>query len=188
MPRKGKSLRPVEVSGESLGKFRNPSRLPRRLTKLPEHPLVVCRDLQNGSLESLDAYLLKHGGIPDREVALELRKLIAGSSERISFRVVVVDHPDAPADIGGRPKSKHTDPTQYEVELAKAYETQFAAIGKVRLAREEAAKDMGVSARTIQRAVKKVEDWEASLADWQKVNDRRESALSRLRGQEKKAK
>lgn len=186
MPRKGKLVRPIEVPVGSLGKFEKPSGLPRRITKLTAHPIVVCRDLRNGRLDSLDAYLRKNKGIPDREVALELQKLISGSTKRTNFRIVVIDHPDAPPDSGGRPRLKRTQPTQVEIELTEAYEKHFAMIGKVRLSREQAAEEKGVSTRTIQRAIQKVLDWEAKLAEWRKVNGRRELALNSLREQKNK--
>lgn len=188
MPRKGKSVRPIGEPADRLGKFENPSETLRRTIKLPAHPVVVCSDLRNGSLASLDAYLQRNKGIPDREVALELRKLISGSTKRTKFRIVVVDHPDASAALGGRPTSKRVEPTRSEVELAEAYETHFAIIGKVRLSREQAAEEKGVSTRTIQRAVQKVESWEAEKADWQRVNDRRKLALNSLREQKRQGK
>ena len=66
---------------------------------------TVIKDLRRGSLANLDRYLKHNGGIPDRGVALELRKLISGSRQRSKYRLVVIDHPDLPKDVGGNKRS-----------------------------------------------------------------------------------
>ena len=165
MAKKGKSQRPIRRASIGAKRFKRVSpELPRRV-RIPLHPMVVCADLRNGCLDSLAAYLKRHKGIADREVALELRKLLVGSASRTPLRIVVVDHPDAHPDSGGRPESKSSYPTEREYELAQAFRDQFALIGKVVLAREEAAETKDVSPRTIQRAVQKVEAHEVREAE-----------------------
>ncbi|OBV10541.1 hypothetical protein [Erythrobacter dokdonensis] len=137
--------------------------------------MVVIQDLRAGSLGSLDAYLKKNRGIPDREVALELRKLLSGTSARSKFRLVVVDHPDLPADRGGRPGSESTEPKRAEVELYEKYLVQLELIGKKKEARRQTAEDEGRSEITVRRAIKKVEEAlrrEAARASWLQSLDR----------------
>lgn len=175
MPPKGKPLRPITSAGVSAKKFRRLVATPR-LKTVPAHPLVVIEDLRVGSLGSLDAYLKKNRGIPDREVALELRKLLSGTSKRSRFRLVVVDHPDLPADRGGRPKSRSVQPTPREIEIYEKYREQLEIIGKKKEARLQIV-GKGRSERTIRLAVNKVEaamKREAAAARWQ-------DALKRLR-------
>lgn len=185
MSKKGKPTRPIISAGTSGKQFRRTSTSSRTIP-FPAHPLIVLNDLRAGSLESLDAYLKRHSGIPDRELALELRKLLSGSAARSKFRLIVVDHPDGPVDRGSRPKSKSSVPTARERELAAAFGRQFDIIGKKRLAEEEAGKDMGDSWRTVQRAVAKVASWEALQAEYARTDARRELALKKLRRRARK--
>lgn len=180
MPKKGKPLRPITSSGASGKQFRRLVTSPRIKSK-PAHPLVVIGDLRAGSLSSLDAYLKKHRGIRDREVALELRKLLSGSSARSRFRMVVVDHPDLPADRGGRPKSKTQAPNSEELEIVDEYRAQFDVFGKIEIAREETAKVFSVSVTTVKRAQDKVEAAEAREKRWAELRNRHEAALDKLR-------
>lgn len=180
MAKKGKALRPVnstEVGGKQFRRIGSS----RRINSFPAHPLVVVRDLRAGSVRSLDAYLKKHRGIPDKAVALELRKLLLGSAARSKFRLVVVDHPDGPHDRGSRPKSKSPVPNIREQKLAAAYREQFERIGKKRLAEEEAAKDTGESRSTVRRARKKVAASEDTQAEHARIEVRRKLALKALR-------
>ena len=174
MPKKGKPTRPVNSAGVSGKRFRGLVAEPR-MKSLPPHPLVVTMDLRAGSLRSLDAYLKKHGGIPDREVAVELRKLLSGSAARSKFRLVVVDHPDLPADRGGRPGSKSSEPTRAERELYDAYIKQLDFFGKKKEARIATAKDERRSEITVRRAIRKVEialKREDDRARWEEALDR----------------
>lgn len=176
MAKKGKPVRPITSPGISGKKFQ-PLVNGRRIHTLPAHPLVVIGDLRAGSLGSLDAYLKKNRGIPDREVALELRKLLSGTSERSRFRLVLVDHPDIPADLGGRPQSKRDEPTRAELELYAAYLAQLDIIGKTKDARIQAAQDKRRTEITVRRAIQKVE------AALKREDDRArwENALEQLR-------
>lgn len=148
---------------------------------MPPHPLVVLTDLRNGSLDSLNAYLKRHRGIPDREVALELRKLLSGSSARTRFRLVVVDHPNVQPLNSGRPKSTDRVPTPQEVQRCAEYRSQLEAIGKMEVACEQAASALQVSVWTIDRAVKKVEAFELQEQQQRELQVRIESSLENLR-------
>lgn len=180
MAKKGKPRRPITSAGVSGKQFRRLVSSPR-IGSIPAHPLVVIGDLRAGSLASLDAYLKKHRGIPDKEVALELRKLLSGSSARSKFRMVVVDHPDLPADRGGRPKSKTQVPSSEELDMVDEYRAQFDVFGKIEIAREETAKVFSVSVTTVKRAQDKVEAAEAREKRWAEVQNGHESALDKLR-------
>lgn len=180
MPRKGKSKRPVIAVSLREVPFKRVIQTKKRINRVPAHPLVVINDLRRGCLDSLAIYLKEQQGIPDREVAHEVRKLLNGSSRQTPFRVVVIDHPDAPPDLGGRPKSKSHYPTRRDFELTEVYREQFDKIGKVVLAREQAAEKKTVSPRTIQRAVRKVEAHEASESERKALAERRAAALAKL--------
>lgn len=180
MPRKGKPKRPILSPRVSGKRFRHPISNQRRAA-VPPHPLIVALDLRKGSLGSLNAYLRKHRGIPDREVALELRKLISGSAARTKFRLMVIDHPDRPPSEGGRPRSKSKIPSTREVELVEEYRAQLKVIGKAEIAREETGKVFHVHESTVRRAIRKVEAAIAGGKDWQDLQDRRTAALENLR-------
>lgn len=116
-----------------------------RVGRLP-HPMIVVRDLQHDCLTSLDLYLRIHQGIPDREVAVELRKLISGSRHRTKYRLEALSHPDAEAKSGAPRKSVVAKPSREQFELADAFEEakkthtyDDAAIAKVQEKRTESA-------------------------------------------------
>ena len=180
MPKTGKSLRSINSPGLSGKRFRQMIPTQRRL-ELPAHPLLVIKDLRAGSLSSLNTYLKRNRGIPDREVALELRKLLSGSAARAKFRLVVIDHPDLPADRGGRPKSKSDEPTRAERELYVKYLGQLEIIGKTKAARIQTAEEEGRSEITVRRAIKKVEAELKRKIECEDMRARREAALDRLR-------
>jgi len=180
MPPKGKPIRPIKSAGVSGKKFRRLVAKPR-LKKLPADRWVVTLDLRAGSLGSLDAYLKKNRGIPDREVALELRKLLSGTSKRCRFRLVVIDHPDLPPDNGGRPKSMSDAPTRVERELYAKYRQQLEIIGKTKEARLQTAENEGRSEIMVRRAIKKVEAALKREIEWEDLRARRQARLDRLR-------
>ncbi|GAA0648386.1 hypothetical protein GCM10009424_25950 [Sphingomonas ursincola] len=148
---------------------------------MPAHPMLVARDLRNGSLASLEAYLKQHQGIPDREVAFELWRLLAGPAAQTRFRLVVVDHPDAPADKGGRPSTRSRVPTRKDRERVAEFSCKLDLHGKVWLAREEAAECLGISESTIKRATRKIEAEEAQEIELNSTRARRAAALKKLR-------
>ena len=125
-------------------------------------------------------YLKRNRGIPDREVALELRKLLSGSAARTKFRLVVVDHPDHPPSGVGRPPAKIKEPSTRDLDLVAVYRAQFATIGKLELAREEAARVSKVSVSTMKRAIRRVEAAEAEAEKWRELLERRQAALENL--------
>lgn len=180
MPKKGKPTRPIPSAGVSGKQYRRLVGKPR-INSLPAHPVVVISHLRAGSLSSLDAYLKKHRGIPDRDVALELRKLLSGSTARCKFRLIVVDHPDLPPDRGGRPASRSDDPTRVELELHAKYLEQLELIGKKKEARVQTAENENRSEITVRRAIKKVEAALEKEIEWEDIRARREAALDRLR-------
>lgn len=182
MPKKGKSIRPIASPGVSGKKFQ-PLIKGRRIQSLPAHSLVVIRELRAGSLRSLDTYLKRHRGIPDRQVAIELRKLLSGSPARAKFRLVVVDHPDLPPDDGGRPDSKSDAPTRAERELYAEYLDQLEIIGKTKAARLQTAKNKRRSEITVRRAISKVEAAQKKASEWEDICARRKAALDRLRAE-----
>lgn len=112
-------IRPVKTAGVLDKKFQPVAPKGKRVTAKTVHPLVVIADLRRGSLASLDRYIAQQQGIPDREVALELRKLISGSRHRSDYRMIVIDHPDKPKNVGGRRSSKNRRPTKVEFEVAR---------------------------------------------------------------------
>jgi hypothetical protein len=178
MLKKGKPSRPILVPGLASKKFHSlwPT---RKRVKDFLHPMFVAIDLRRGSLDSLNAYLKKHRGIPDREVALELRKLLSGSAARTKFRLMVVDHPDAAPSKGGRLRTKSMVPSPVEVELVEKFRAQLEVIGKIGISREEVANKVSVS--TVRRAIRKVEAAEAQEKKREALVGLYELALENLR-------
>jgi hypothetical protein len=119
---------------------------------------MVVRDLQDGSLRTLDAYLKRHGCIPDREVAVALRALLSGSASRSKYRLVVIDHPDAPKDVGGRPESSTGKPTVKQIKIEAKFRERLKITGKVWLAVTETTVLLNVSKSTVMRARKSVQN------------------------------
>lgn len=166
--------------------------LPKRIDlRKVTHPLIVVADLRRGSLASLDRYLAKHKGIPDYAIAVELRKLISGSLTRSRFRLAVIEHPDTPMDVGGRPSALNANLSTSQLQIVGRYKELLASEGKKYRAEEIVQEELQVSRSTIGRALKKAEeiDREASertkLADEMKATvQRREEALRRLRYQD----
>lgn len=180
MPKKGKPQRPIASVSVRDKQFQRLMPTQKRVGQ-SDHPVAVIIDLRAGSLESLDAYLKKHRGIPDREVALELRKLISGSSARSLYRLIVVDHPDAPPSKGGRPKARRMLPTRKEIEIVEEYRKQLSKIGKTEEARLQTAGELHLSESTVHRAIKKVEAAEERAKLTNNALARRELALAELR-------
>jgi hypothetical protein len=151
----------------------------KRVQLPAEHPLVVIYDLRRGCLSSLNLYLAKHGGIPDRGVALELRKLIGGSRYRTDYRLLVVEHPDKPVDQGGRPTARVASLSSNELAIVQRYAELFAEEKKVYLAQERAGAEFGVSKRTIARLLKKNLDLRLIEAARQERESKREAVQQR---------
>ena len=133
-----KKVRPVAQTSMADKVFKPLVSVARRVGIPKEHPLVVLIDLCRGSLKSLDRYLAKHGGIADREIAVELRKLIAGSASRTKFRLLVVEHPGRKSK-GGAPRTGDRAPSAAERDVAEQYES-LEHFGKTAAAAEVALK------------------------------------------------
>lgn len=154
-------VRPIKQIGLGQKKFRkiveNRKKVDR--TKIV-HPLVVIRDLQKGVVTSLGRYLTKHRGIPDRAVALELKKLISGSRERTPYRLIVVEHPDTPKDKGGRPPTTGRAPKQNERAVAQDFAEELKQSASVESAVVAVAKRHKISTASVYAYSKRVAAYE----------------------------
>ena len=178
---KRKRFRPVEQDS-LLDKRFKPVIDPSKRLRLKIHPLVVLADLRKGSLASLDRYLAQEGGIPDREVAVELRKLISGSRNRSQFRLLVIEHPDGPKNKGGAPAGKRALQVERYSEIATRFRQVYADVGKVWRAKELVADEFGCSPSTVGRAMKEVAKAAAEVAASDEVRKLRMTGLAKLRG------
>lgn len=125
------------------------------------HPMIVIHDLRAGSLASLDLYLKQNGSIPDREVALELRKLLTGTSKRSRFRIIAIEHPDGPPPKRGRPRKVGGKPSGKQITLASALQERIRIERKVDMAAAAVAADHKVSVATVHRAARAVSRYAA---------------------------
>lgn len=187
-----RQVRPI-VEGAMLDKkFKKVIETPKRVSKSVVPIIAVISDLRNGSLVSLDRYLRKEGGIPDRQVALELRKLISGTKARTPFHLLVVDHPDGARDKGGRPKKGLKEPTEQERAIALAYSQRPAGV-KVKVHTGNIVKCFGLkSDKAVKRIANKVLEYDKLMAlkaeerrleqaDLEQVVRRRQQALDALK-------
>lgn len=152
---KRQQVRPVEqvsILDKSFRKVARPSRLEVQPTV---HPLVVLADLRKGSLVSLDRYLAQEGCLRDREVAVELRKLISGSACRTPYRLLVVNHPDRPKSTGGHPSvPNEATHIQYQ-SMVESFERNLPLErGKEYLAKERVADEFKCAVSTVTRAIR----------------------------------
>lgn len=154
-------VRPIKQIGLGKKKFRKIIQTHKQVdrTKIV-HPLIVIRDLRKGVITSLGRYLAKHRGIPDREVALELRKLISGSRERTPYRLMVVEHPDTPKDKGGRPPTGGRAPRQVERAVARDFAEELKQSTSVESAVAAVAKRHKISAASVYAYSKRVAAYE----------------------------
>ncbi len=175
---KGKLVKVRHVRETSIRhkRFKPVHDLPKKACLSRVHPLVVVADLRNGCLDSLGEYLRQERGIPDREVVLELRKLIAGTHYRSDYRLIVVEHPDRPAAKGGAPK-KNGRPPDLAFRIAKEYRARWRK-GEVESLVKELAKEFGVKDNTVYKYVGKVKLYEEAVrAD--KEAEQKNAALAR---------
>jgi len=128
------------------------------------HPLVVIADLRNGCLSSLERYLAQNRGIFDRGIALELRKLVAGTQYRSRYKLMVVEHPDKPKSKGGRPRRNGTASTAKERALVAEFERQRKIEGKNYRAKEVLVEQGHASGSTIDRARRNIKVADAAKA------------------------
>lgn len=176
-----KHLRPISKTGLSERQFKPVvTGLQKRVDlRNVVHPLVVTADLRRGSLASLERYLAKHKGIPDRAVALELRKLISGSPCRSKFRLIVVQHPNTPIDVGGRPRVSNAALSVKEQQIVARYKELLAFEGKIYRAEELVQEEFQLSRSTIKRALKKAEEIDRRGTEMAKSADQREASVQR---------
>ena len=159
---------------------------------------VVAADLKKGSIRSLGDYLDYHNGIPDRQVALELGKLLSGSVHDTPYRLLIIEHPDLPKRVGGAPKKKSNKPTAKQLALARDFEeSQRGPRPRVHSDLDVVAKRHGVSRSTVDRARKVVAAAELTeqireakeRAEKQTrtgIAERHEDAINALRAENKK--
>jgi hypothetical protein len=156
---KRERIRPIKNTALADKRFTPALPVKKRINvKKIVHPLTVIADLRRGSISSLDRYLSKTKGMIDREVAVELRKLISGSIQRTKYRLIVVEHPQAPKDMGGRPKGRRSKPSDDAFKVAD----EFAALrqpGQVKLAIADVAKNHKISPSTVYAHTKSVAEY-----------------------------
>ena len=174
--KKGKPVRPVNRTGILAKRFRRVVGPSKRIA-IPALPFFVVRDLRRGSLDSLDRHLSENDGPLDRTIAQELHKLISGSASDSKYRLVVVDHPDAPKDKGGRPTTEKA-----RQKKIRARHGELIAEGtKGYIAEEILREEFDVDGRTIQSALNSADvvgPSEEQLAETLKM---REKSLRALR-------
>ncbi len=153
-------VRPIANVGVMDKKF---NRLGRK-TLIPLHELTAIMDLEKGVLSSLDRYLAKHKGIPDRRVALALRKLISGSVQRTQYRLAVIQHPDLPPEPDGAPSKRRPSTAERHRPIVERVEALMAQGDKKGIAIETVMSEFEVSERTVQRALRTAEERRQSLS------------------------
>lgn len=153
-------VRPISKTSVMDRKF---NRLGRQI-KMPLHELVVLMDLREGVLTSLDRYLAKHKGIPDRRIALALRKLISGSAQRSQYRLVVVKHPGLPPDPGGAKSGQRHSTTESHHLIVERFEYLVSQGDKKGIAIETVMSEFDVTERTVRRALREEQERRKSQA------------------------
>lgn len=142
---------------------------------------LVILDMRRGSLDSLDRYLKEHRGIPHPEVAAELAKLLSGDLGATKYRLIAIEHPDAPTpNPGPRRRTSPREPTQVELELVAAFERALVVErGKKHRAEEAAAMEKGTNITKVQRARAVVRAYEA--AKWRITPEQIDEFIAKLR-------
>ena len=180
-------VRPVHQTSVGDKQFRRVLLAEKRIEKNILHPIVVVADLKKGSLNSLARYIREKGSIADSEICKEILNLIEGQYEQSRFRAIVVDHPDAPSDKGGRPEKSIEDSPDYKRILAR-----FDELPIVTRQQENAINDLAdelkISRATIFRVLEKRKQLEklaaialANAEERKKFGERRQIALNKLR-------
>lgn len=192
MSSKRKHIKEIKNPEITNKKFKKDFKTEKRVNHKIVHPLVVISDLRRGNISSLDRYIQQQKGLPDREVAIELRKLISGSIRRTQYRLIIVDHPDKPKDNGGRPHVK-SGPSDNDRTIVDLYTQYLNTEGKAYRAKAMVADTLHISVSTVARAIRKVErakDDHAQKAriqdEREKYNSRRKIAISKLRTERSK--
>lgn len=178
-----KRVKPIEQPSIGDKRFRRVLTPSKRITSLKVHPLIVLADLRRGSLVSLTSYLAQERSIPDRAVALELRKLISGSVYRSQYRLLVIEHPDRPKNRGGHPPNKRDEGTlnRYR-QMFASYNQVLREVGrKAYLARERVAAEFKCDDTTVKRAIRTAREDRKKAQVLAETIERRETALANLR-------
>lgn len=172
------SVRPIEQRTIADKKFKKVVEVKKKVRIDPIHHTVVCHDLRNGSLVSLARHLEANHGISDERIAHELRLLICGSRDEAQFRLLVIDHPDAPKQRGGRPSARHRAPTEQELKIASAFR-KAALPGAVEAAVCEVAADFGIAESTVYKIARRVAAFEARESRRRDISNRTKDASVR---------
>ena len=93
--------------------------------------------------------------------------------------MIVIEHPDAPKQIGGRPKNEKEAPSDRDWEIAARYEALLEAEGKAYLAKELVAQEFGLSQPTVVRAIRKVDRARKAAIELADENERRADVIRR---------
>ena len=127
-------------------------------------PTLVVFDLRIGSLKRLDEYLKMHNGIPHPEVAAELSALLSGRHCATKYRLIAIEHPDAPVSKPGPAPAEIAPPTPEQLTLIASFnEALIVERGKKHLAEKAAAKLHDTSVSKVQRARRAQRAYEAEL-------------------------
>lgn len=126
-------------------------------------PPLVMFDMRGGNLERFDEYLKEHMGIPHPEVAAELSSLISGEFGVTKYRLIAIEHPDAPPPKAGPARQTVSPPTSEQLSLIAAFEKALVVErGKKHLAEEAVATRKKISVAKIKRARRAARDYEAA--------------------------
>lgn len=174
-----KRISPIERSSISSKKFKRLVTTEKRVSDSAMLEASVIHDLRRGCLVSLAKYLSEKGGIANPSIAQELRKLISGDCRESKYQLVVIEHPEAPRQRGGRPKKNESDLTDRDREIADRYEELRTIEGKNYLAREQVAVELKVSEITVKRALWKVDQHRRRQLAQQNEQNERDEVLSR---------
>ena len=127
-------------------------------------PTLVVFDLQMGSLKRLNEYLKMHKGIPHPEVAAELSTLLSGRFGSTKYRLIAIEHPDAPAPKSGPAQAEIAPPTPEQLTLIASFNNALITErGKKHLAEKAAAALHKTSVSKVQRARRAQRAYEAEL-------------------------
>lgn len=182
------TVRQVPQISVSDKNFRKVVDTEKRVRVNPAHPSLVAADLEKGSLKSLARYMRETGGIADAEVRQLLLQMIDGRSDQTSFRIIVVKHPDAPPDVGGRPKTKSLKMSLGDEALLNRLNKLLTVARKPENAIDDLEGGRGTSRATVFRAKKKKKQMAQhaanamlKLEELQRTDLRRKAALAQLK-------
>ncbi|BDI59535.1 hypothetical protein [Qipengyuania nanhaisediminis] len=158
---KRKQLRSVRRSSVLSKQFKRDHDFDKKIQLTRMHPIVVQRDLQDGNLDSLVKYIIQKKGIPDLAIAYQLLMLIAGGATDSRYRLVVVEHPDLPKNVGGAP-SRNGRPRDLAFEVVEELRSQTQA-GDDELRVSSVAEKFKISSDKVEKYEQAVTKYEKSL-------------------------